>query len=108
MVSTFTPDELESLIGENVKSLRLLKNLDRVSLCEQAGISLNALKNLENGQGTNLMTLIRALKALGNEDWVNAISPKVTINPLHMVRNKPIRQRASRKVKLGNSKNEPK
>lgn len=106
MVSALTPNELEVLVGENVKSLRLLKNLDRQTLCVQAGISITALKNLENRQGTKLMTLIRALKALGNEDWILALSPKVTINPLHMVRNKPIRQRASRKMKLGKKKNE--
>ncbi|APJ03053.1 helix-turn-helix domain-containing protein [Silvanigrella aquatica] len=106
MTMIHTPQELEIMLGENIKALRLQRNLDRQSLCQQAGVSLNALKNLENAKGSALMTLIRVLKALGNEDWVQNFSPKVTVNPLHMVRNKPVRQRASRRVARGNIKND--
>jgi transcriptional regulator with XRE-family HTH domain len=92
-----TPQELEVLLGENLKSLRLQKNLDRQTLCKQAGISENALRNLEGGKGTTLKTLVRVIKALDRESWLNSIAPEVSINPLHMVRQKPLRQRASRR-----------
>lgn len=97
MFNTYTTDELEIYIGEKIKAFRLLKNLDRQALCRQAGVSLNALKNLENGFGSNLKTFIRVLKALQQEEWLMSLAPKVTINPLHMVKNKPERQRARQK-----------
>ncbi len=92
-----TPEELEALLGENIKALRLQKNIDRRALCLQAGVSENALRNLENGDGTTLKTLIRILKALGRESWLNTIAPKTSINPLHLVNEKEKRQRARRK-----------
>ena len=94
-----TPKELESALGESLKMLRLQKNLDRQTLSNRAGISMNALIHLENGQGANVKTLIRVVRALDRQDWLAGIAPKVSINPLHMVRDKQLRQRASRRPK---------
>ncbi len=102
MPTIHTAQELEIFLGSNIKSLRLQKNLDRKSLCLQAGVSLNALKNLENGKGSTVMTLIKIMKSLGNEEWVHNLAPKVTIHPLYMVREKPLRQRARRRTKNTN------
>lgn len=92
-----TPEELEESLGENIKALRLQKNIDRKTLCARAGISEHALRNLEDGKGTTLKTLIRTLKALERESWLETIAPKTSINPLHLVREKQQRQRARRK-----------
>jgi transcriptional regulator with XRE-family HTH domain len=97
MRSILTPEELEELLGKNLKALRLQKNIDRKTLCARAGVSEHALRNLEDGKGTTLKTLIRILKALERESWLNTIAPKTSINPLHLVRNNPERQRARRK-----------
>ena len=99
-----TPHELEITLGENIKALRLQKNLDRKSLCEQAGVSVSALRHLEGGQGATLKTLIRIIKALDREGWLSSLAPQVSINPLHMIREKHTRQRASRKVDTNNEK----
>ena len=42
--------DLEFTLGENLKALRLQKNIDRQTLCNQAGVSLTALRHLEGGQ----------------------------------------------------------
>ena len=93
-----TPQELEVMLGENVKALRLQKNLDRQTLCEQAGVSESALRHLEGGKGATLKTLIRIVRALDRESWLTSIAPLVSINPLHMVRAKRYRLRASRRT----------
>jgi transcriptional regulator with XRE-family HTH domain len=93
-----TPHELEISLGENIKTLRLQKNLDRKTLCAQAGISENALRHLEGGKGATIKTLIRVVKALERESWLTSIAPQVSINPLHLVRDKFRRQRASRRI----------
>lgn len=92
-----TPEELEEALGEGIKALRLQNNIDRSSLCARAGISENALRNLEGGKGTTLKTLIRVVKALRRESWLQQIAPQTSINPLHMVRDQKPRQRARRK-----------
>jgi transcriptional regulator with XRE-family HTH domain len=97
METISTPAELEILLGEDIKALRLQKNIDRKTLCARAGISEHALRNLEGGKGSTLKTLIRILKALKRESWLNTLSPTTSINPLHLVRKKAQRQRARRK-----------
>src|SRR5690606_35912346 len=91
-----TPEELEYMLGENIKALRLQKNLARKIVCKRAGISENALRNLEGGKGATLKTLIRVLKALNREAWLEGIAPKTSINPLHLTKEKEQRQRAGR------------
>jgi transcriptional regulator with XRE-family HTH domain len=53
-----TPQELEIMLGENIKALRLQKNLNRRTLCNQPGISENALRHLEEGKEATLKTLV--------------------------------------------------
>lgn len=101
-----TIEELEASLGNNVRTLRLQRNLSQETLASRAGVSLNALKNLEGGKGATLRTLLSVLRALGKADWIQTLAPVASINPLHMVKNKPVRLRASaRKVsKHGNEK----
>lgn len=89
-----TPDELEQALGEDIKAHRLQKNITRQQLCERAGISENALRNLEGGKGTTIKTLIKTLKALNRESWLEMIAPKTTINPLYLTHTNKQRQRA--------------
>ncbi len=105
MEQILSSKELEQSLGESVKQLRLLKNLDRSTLCSRAGVSLNALKNLESGSGSTVRTLILVARALDRLDWLAGLAPLISINPLHMVRGKPQRVRASRRKKAAN-KNE--
>lgn len=69
-------------IGEDIRLLRLLKNLPRGSLCALAGISETALGHLEGGKGATLKTLIAVLVALGKQDWMERLRPEISINPL--------------------------
>jgi hypothetical protein len=54
------------------------------------------VQNLEAGHG-NLTTLVRVVRALGREDWLQSLFAQPTINPLHLVQANKRRQRASRK-----------
>jgi len=95
-----TTDEFEFMLGESLKNIRLQKNLTRQSLCEKAGISVSALRHLENGEGATLKTFIRVMRALDKQDWLFGVEPKISINPLHMLKDNKKRQRASRTQKL--------
>ncbi len=90
-------EELAIAVGENIRALRLQRNLTQRVLADQAGVSLTALRHLESGEGANLFTLIRIVRALDRQDWLQALAPRVTINPLHMTSSRSTRQRARQK-----------
>lgn len=90
-----TPEEMEADLGENLKNLRLSRNLPQQTLAERAGVSVRALRNLEGGQGSTTNTLLSVLRALGRQDWLQTVAPSATINPLALSREAQPRQRAS-------------
>jgi len=97
MVNNLSTDDLEAELGRQLRSLRLRHDLDQRTLAGRAGVALNVVKNLEGGKGSTISSLIRVLRALGRADWLNSLSPIVSISPMQMLKAKPARQRASRK-----------
>ncbi|SDZ52607.1 Helix-turn-helix [Herbiconiux ginsengi] len=94
-----TTEEAEERLGERIRALRLSKNLDQSAVAERAGVSLRTVKNLENGRGSSVATLVRVVRALGRSEWFDALQPAVAISPLRMLaqeRRDVTPQRASR------------
>jgi transcriptional regulator with XRE-family HTH domain len=88
-------DEWEADLGRQIRVLRLRQNLDQRQLADQAGIALNAVKNLEGGKGATLRSLIQVLRVLNKVEWLRALAPAVSISPVQMLKTKAPRQRAS-------------
>jgi transcriptional regulator with XRE-family HTH domain len=93
--------ELELLMGERLKAIRLGQNLDQKTVASRAGISVGALKNLEHGSGSTTKSLIAVVRTLGREAWLATIAPIATIDPLNLPKAASQRQRARRKVLKG-------
>ena len=96
MQSSKTPEEMEIEFGQQLRDLRLRRNIDQRQLAEQAGVALNAVKNLENGRGATLTSLVKVLRSLGRADWLETLAPTVGISPMQMLKAKQPRQRASK------------
>ncbi len=96
MQSSKTPDEMEAAFGQQLRGLRLRRNIDQRHLAEQAGVALNAVKNLENGRGATLTSLVKVLRSLGRADWLETLAPAVAISPMQILKAKKPRQRASK------------
>ncbi len=94
MISHLTVAELQTGLGDGLRTLRLDRNLDQKTIAARAGLSLHALKNLESGKGT-IKTLVSVLRALEREHWLATVAPVATINPLTLPRAATRRQRAS-------------
>jgi len=94
-----TIEEFEQILGEQIRALRLMLNLDQRELAAQAGIALNAVKRLESGKTATTRTLISVLRVLGRTDWLTSLSPHVTINPITMANLKSPRQRVYKERK---------
>jgi transcriptional regulator with XRE-family HTH domain len=99
-----TADELEAELGQQVRALRLRANLDQQTLAQQAGVALSALKNVESGKGATLKTLLKVLRALNRLEWIQSLSPAVSISPLQLLKQKRPRQRASSRTNTASKK----
>jgi transcriptional regulator with XRE-family HTH domain len=91
---SLTTQEWAQKIGDQIRSLRLRKNIEQTSVANQSGVSLSALKNLESGKGASIKTLIKVLRALDRVEWLTTLVPPITISPLQMLARKNIRMRA--------------
>jgi transcriptional regulator with XRE-family HTH domain len=100
IINIKSTSDYEALLGEQIKRLRIARDIDQISLASQANISVGAIKNLEGGKGSSLKTLILVLRALNQENWLTMLGPATTVSPLQMLRDQKLnapRQRASRK-----------
>src|SRR5277367_1989530 len=95
MTTHQTVEEMEAALGSSLKALRLDLNIDQRTVADQAGISIGALKNLENGKGSTIKTLVSTLRALNRADWLTTIAPVASVNPLHHTQSATPRQRAA-------------
>ncbi|HTI06701.1 MAG TPA: helix-turn-helix transcriptional regulator [Gemmatimonadales bacterium] len=96
-------NDIAAQLGAQLRQLRLLQNIDQRALAARAGVAWNVIKRLEAGTGSTVESLIKVLRALGREDWLNTLAPAVSISPLQLAaaRTKTPRQRASRRGRRG-------
>lgn len=84
--NTLTVLEWEARVGEQFRSARLRAGLDQAELADLSAASLSAIKNLEQGKGSTLKTLVRVARALDREDWLGGIAPSISVSPLELLR----------------------
>jgi len=70
-----TIDALEQALGRGVRAQRLAHRLTQAEVAERANVSLGALKHLETGAGATTTTLVKVLRALGTEGWLDTLAP---------------------------------
>lgn len=96
-----TIDEWEVVLGDQVRRVRIARDLDQAGLAELADVSIGAISNLERGKGSSLRTLVSVLRALGRTEWLESLAPAVGVSPMQLLRSKQKapqpRRRASRR-----------
>lgn len=85
-VGEATTDEWEQRVGEQVRALRLDRGHDQATLGGLADVSVTSIKNLENGRGSSLRTIVRVLRALDATDWLDTLAPTPTVSPIDLLR----------------------
>lgn len=91
-----TPEELQAILGERLRRLRLSRNMDQRTTAAKAGISERALRNLESGSGSTVETLIRTLKAMDMLQGIETLAPEATIDPVALLHTSKLPQRVRR------------
>jgi len=85
-VTQVEPDELAKVLGSRLRDLRIRRHLTQLELANRANVAVGALKHLEAGAGTTTITLVKVLRALGEEHWLNTLGPGPTpFNPLELL-----------------------
>ena len=67
--------QLEQQLGLALRRRRVAQSITREALADRANVSVGALRNLETGAGANVTTLVRAVHALGADDWLTQLEP---------------------------------
>lgn len=97
------------MIGDFIKYHRQNQNKTQSDLADEAGINRSTLSEIENGNRSNTMTLIRLLRSLGqlhvlsalNE--INRVSPIALAEEQHPTYRKRVRKKAPKKSTLPKS-----
>ncbi|BDZ50957.1 hypothetical protein GCM10025867_31980 [Frondihabitans sucicola] len=69
-----------------MRALRLDRGYDQATLGDLADVSVTSIKNLENGRGSSLRTVIRILRALEATAWLDTLAPTPTVSPIDLLR----------------------
>lgn len=82
-----TPDEILASLGAKLRTRRISLGLDQVTAAARAGVSLRAWRDLEHGAGSSLDTFVRAAKATGFSERLDALiaPPAPTVSPMAML-----------------------
>ena len=81
-----TVAEWEAEIGAQVRTVRMLAGISQAELAKRANVAVGALARLESGRGSTLKTLVALVRSLDRTEWLEQLSPLITISPMQMLR----------------------
>lgn len=95
------PSEVVELLCQRLRKERLAQQMTQAELAARAGVSVNTLSNLENGQNTSFETLVRIAMVLGRVTELEALfQPKVdSLDDLQRYEKSAKRQRIRQRIK---------
>ncbi len=91
-------------IGVRIKHKRVDAGLTQAHLAEQAGISKRTVERLENGNSTDLLAVVRVLRALKMVANLESLLPDAPLSPITLLKSRGrerIRVRATRDAEAG-------
>lgn len=91
-----SPTELQVELGSRLRALRIDRGLSQEELASKAGLGRRAIVDLENGAGSSVATLVKALHAMGAADVISRIAPQATVSPVAVFRGNKERKRVGR------------
>lgn len=86
MRGTQAVEALERELGARLRLARRAVPLTQQQLADRANISVGTVKNLESGAGSSTVSLMRVLRALGREGWIEQLHVETPeFNPFDLV-----------------------
>lgn len=82
-----TSDEWEERLGRQIRDLRLGQNVTQAELGRRANIDRTTVNRLEHGDGGSIKSLVGIARALGREEWLDALKPpEPAVSPMQLLR----------------------
>ena len=72
-----TTEEHLKQLGEYVRGHRLAMNISQQELGKRSGVSLKAVRNIENGSNSTLESFVAVCRSLRVTDWMASLAPPV-------------------------------
>jgi transcriptional regulator with XRE-family HTH domain len=86
---------IAAALGEQIRNIRLSRNITQAQLAEEAGVTVLTIGRLEQGEGSTLDTFVRVLIALGLAQNLSGLLPDPSIRPMERISGSGVeRQRA--------------
>ena len=102
MSASQSTEEWERRIGSQARSARISAELSQAELARRANVSETSVRNLEQGAGSTLRTLVAVARALDRTEWLEEFDPQPTgpspIELLRQSRSQPARPRRVRRT----------
>lgn len=70
-----TKAEMLKALGENLRAARLAANISQQTAADRSGISLKAVRNIENGLNASTVSLLLLCRTLNKVDWIMNLAP---------------------------------
>ncbi|MCU1420358.1 MAG: hypothetical protein JWN36_9 [Microbacteriaceae bacterium] len=70
-----TPQDWEQRIGSQVRATRITAGLTQAELARRANVSETSVRNLEQGSGSTLKTLVAIARVLDRTAWLEEFDP---------------------------------
>jgi transcriptional regulator with XRE-family HTH domain len=101
-----TTEEWLHAIGSGLRERRFRAGLTQDEVARRADVSLSSVKHLESGAGATLTSLVKVVRALGAEEWLDALAipAEPAISPMQLLRgqrNPPSNRRRVRRPRPG-------
>lgn len=90
-----TSSEMLQVLGANLKAARLADNITQQVAADRSGISLKAVRNLEDGKNASTISLLNYCRTLRKTDWLMQLAPPEINDSLFTQPDKRGRQRAT-------------
>lgn len=83
--------EILTDIGTMMRRERLQQNLSQRTVADRSGLSLTAVKHLEEGSGVSLASFVSICRTLGKDEWILTLGPSQEVSILDVAKrgNKP-------------------
>ncbi len=110
LTAELTDSAILAEIGRRLERRRINANLTQAQLADEAGIAKRTLERLESGASAEFVTLVRALRALGETDGLETLVPDLPQSPLALLKQQgrtPKRASHPRTKSTGAAKRKP-
>lgn len=102
--NSLTDETVLAELGQRLARTRLSRNISQAELATEAGVAKTTVERLERGDGIQLESLIRILRALGQLDRLDVVISESLPSPIERLDNRGKERRRARDNRSGESR----